>query len=149
MDDMVLALVALAMFPEGSGVRAWKCHNRDAMERLHERGYISDQKSKAKLVVMTEEGGRRPRCSHSTSAGRREVDTIPKPDSLRGPVHHPAANQNRTEIEQCTGCPRAVRTLSEASSMPSANHIICVTGSGLSLPPVGPHPALPRREQSR
>jgi hypothetical protein len=60
-DEMVLALLALTMFPEGPGVRAWKCHDWDAMERLHERGYISDPKSKAKSVVMTEEGGRRAR----------------------------------------------------------------------------------------
>jgi hypothetical protein len=32
---------------------------------------------------------------------RMTRDTIPKPDGLRGPVHHPAPNQNRTEIERC------------------------------------------------
>jgi hypothetical protein len=72
-DEMVLALLALTMFPEGPGVRAWKCHDWDAMERLHERGYISDPKSKAKSVVMTEEGGRRARLGQISSL---------QPDSL-------------------------------------------------------------------
>jgi hypothetical protein len=58
-DEMVLALLTLTMFPEGSRARAWKGHDWDALERLHERGYISDPKSKAKSVVMTEEGERR------------------------------------------------------------------------------------------
>jgi len=38
------------------GVRAWKSHSWDALDRLHEKGYISDPKSKAKSVVVTEEG---------------------------------------------------------------------------------------------
>lgn len=47
------------------------------MERLHERGYISDPQSKAKSVVMTEEGGGgRANCSLSTSAGRFRADII-------------------------------------------------------------------------
>lgn len=29
-DEMVLALLALTMFPEGPGVRAWKYHDWDA-----------------------------------------------------------------------------------------------------------------------
>ena len=33
----------------------------DALDRLHERGYISDPKTKAKPVVMSEEGERRAR----------------------------------------------------------------------------------------
>jgi len=31
------------------------------LDRLHERGYISDPKSKAKSVMLTEEGQRRAR----------------------------------------------------------------------------------------
>jgi Mn-dependent DtxR family transcriptional regulator len=40
-------------------VRAWKSHDWDVMDRLHAKGYISDPKSQAKSVVMTEEGERR------------------------------------------------------------------------------------------
>jgi hypothetical protein len=61
-DEMVLALLYLTMFREGrQGTRAWKSHDWDAMDRLHEKGYISDPKSKAKSVAMTAEGARRAR----------------------------------------------------------------------------------------
>lgn len=59
-DEMVLALLYLTMFDE-NGARAWKSHDWDALGRLHEKGYISDPKSKAKSVVMTEEGAQQAR----------------------------------------------------------------------------------------
>jgi hypothetical protein len=52
-DEMVLALLWLT--PAGDG-RAWKGHDWDALDRLHAKGYISDPKSKAKSVVLSEEG---------------------------------------------------------------------------------------------
>lgn len=55
-DEMVLALLWLTQAGEG---RAWKSHDWDAMDRLYEKGYIGDPKSKAKSVVMTEEGLRK------------------------------------------------------------------------------------------
>lgn len=58
-DEMVLALLSLTMFREGSGFRAWKGHDWDALDRLHEKGYISDPRSKAKSVVVTEQGAQR------------------------------------------------------------------------------------------
>jgi hypothetical protein len=61
-DEMVLALLYLTMFEEDQhGARAWKSHDWDAMDRLHQKWYISDPKSKAKSVVMTEEGAQRAR----------------------------------------------------------------------------------------
>ena len=60
-DEMVLALLSLSMFREGSGWRAWKGHDWDAMDRLHEKGYISDPRSKSKSVVLTEEGAKQAR----------------------------------------------------------------------------------------
>ena len=57
-DEMVLALLWLTLGDDG---RAWKGHDWDALERLHERGYISDPKSKAKSVVLSEAGERRAR----------------------------------------------------------------------------------------
>jgi hypothetical protein len=36
-------------------MRAWKTFDWDAMDRLHEKDLISDPKSKAKSVVLTEE----------------------------------------------------------------------------------------------
>jgi hypothetical protein len=57
-DDAVLALLSLGLH---DGVRAWKGFDWDAMDRLHERGYISDPRSKAKSVVFTDEGLERSR----------------------------------------------------------------------------------------
>jgi hypothetical protein len=52
-DDAVLALLYLGLH---DGARAWKGFDWDAMNRLHEQGYITDPKSKTKSVVFTEEG---------------------------------------------------------------------------------------------
>jgi Domain of unknown function (DUF6429) len=52
-DDAVLALLYLGLH---NGARAWKGFDWEAMNRLHERGYITDPRSKAKSVVFTEEG---------------------------------------------------------------------------------------------
>ena len=60
-EEMVLALLYLTTFKDGPGLRAWKGHDWDALDRLHERGYISDPKSKAKSVLLTEEGELRAR----------------------------------------------------------------------------------------
>jgi len=58
-DEMVLALLFLTMFTDRGEPRAWKGHDWDALNRLHEKGYISDPKSKAKSVAMTEQGAQR------------------------------------------------------------------------------------------
>ena len=52
-DEMVLALLWLTQWGDG---RAWKGHDWEAMDRLHAKGYISDPKSVAKSVVLSEEG---------------------------------------------------------------------------------------------
>ena len=57
-DEMVLALLYLTTFKDGPGLRAWKSHDWDVLDRLHENGYISNPASKAKSVVLTEEGGK-------------------------------------------------------------------------------------------
>jgi hypothetical protein len=58
-DDTVLALLFLTSFPDNGFTRAWKGHDWDAMNRLSEKGMISDPRSKSKSVVLTEEGVRR------------------------------------------------------------------------------------------
>ena len=55
-DEMVLALLYLTSFDEKFGIRAWKSHDWDALDRLYEKGYIGDPKSKAKSIVFSEEG---------------------------------------------------------------------------------------------
>ena len=58
-DEVVLALLSLTMFEDRPALRAWKGHDWDALDRLHKKGYISDPRSKAKSVLMTEEGAKR------------------------------------------------------------------------------------------
>lgn len=60
-DDYTLALLYLVTWErkKGLGARAWKGFDWETMNRLHEKGHISDPKGKAKSVVMTEEGLKR------------------------------------------------------------------------------------------
>jgi len=58
-DEMMLALLWLTMFDEDFGTRAWKGYNWEHLDRLYEKGYIGNPKSKAKSVIVTEEGKRR------------------------------------------------------------------------------------------
>ena len=53
-DEMVLALLYLTTHEQGT--RAWKGMDWEAMNRLHEKGYIGNPKSKAKSVRLTQEG---------------------------------------------------------------------------------------------
>jgi predicted transcriptional regulator len=55
-DEVVLALLYLNAFSDHYATRAWKSFDWDTMDRLYEKGYIDDPKSKAKSVILTEEG---------------------------------------------------------------------------------------------
>jgi len=65
----------LTVFDNKPGSRAGKGHDRDAMHRLHEKGYLPDPRSKAKSVVMAEEGkkSRSARESYSRSISLPEA----------------------------------------------------------------------------
>ena len=52
-DDTVLALLHLTLHDD---TRAWKGFDWDTMNRLHQKGFISDPVGKAKSVVLTDEG---------------------------------------------------------------------------------------------
>ena len=52
-DDCVLALLLLGRH---DGQRVWKSFDWAAMERLHEKGLISNPVGRAKSVVLTDEG---------------------------------------------------------------------------------------------
>jgi hypothetical protein len=52
-DQAVLGLLYLGLH---NGARAWKGFDWDAMNRLHEKGFITDPRGKAKSVVFTEQG---------------------------------------------------------------------------------------------
>ena len=58
-DEITLALLYLVMHGKSGEERAWKGFDWESMDRLHEKGFISDPRSKAKSVRMTSEGGRR------------------------------------------------------------------------------------------
>ena len=60
-EDTVLALLQLTLHDDGHATRAWKGHDWDVMDRLHEKGWILDPKGKSKSVVLTEEGLKRSR----------------------------------------------------------------------------------------
>jgi hypothetical protein len=52
-DEAVLALLYLTLH---DGVRAWKGHDWDALDRLYRKGMIGNPVGKAKSVVLTDEG---------------------------------------------------------------------------------------------
>ena len=58
-DEFTLALLYLTTFKDGTGFRAWKGHDWDVLNRLHASGYIDDPVSKAKSVMLTDEGAER------------------------------------------------------------------------------------------
>ncbi len=57
-DEYTLALLYLVSHDreEGLGARAWKGFDWDTMNRLHEKGLITNPVGKAKSVGMTEKG---------------------------------------------------------------------------------------------
>jgi Domain of unknown function (DUF6429) len=52
-DEAVLALLYLTLH---NGVRAWKGHDWDALNRLHEKRMIDNPRGKAKSVILTDAG---------------------------------------------------------------------------------------------
>ncbi|WP_048494333.1 DUF6429 family protein [Marinobacter subterrani] len=52
-DETVLALLYLTLH---DGARAWKSFDWDSMNRLHEKGFITDPVNQAKSVGLTEGG---------------------------------------------------------------------------------------------
>jgi hypothetical protein len=79
-DEYTLALLYLVAHErqEGLGARAWKGFDWETLNRLHEKGYISNPVGKGKSVGMTEEGFLRAKAlfeQHFT----KEAKTIPLP----------------------------------------------------------------------
>jgi hypothetical protein len=58
-DEMTLALMHLVSFGEEPAIRAWKGFDWDTLDRLCQKGYISDPKGKARSVCMSAEGAKR------------------------------------------------------------------------------------------
>ena len=54
-DEMTLALMWLVTQTDKFGSRAWKAFDWATLDRLHEKGLISDPKRKTKSVILSEE----------------------------------------------------------------------------------------------
>jgi len=54
-DQATLALMWLVTESDKYGSRAWKSFDWSTLDRLHEKGLISDPKRKAKSVVLSDE----------------------------------------------------------------------------------------------
>lgn len=57
-DKLAEAALAILSLTLHEGGRVWKGLDWDLMDLLHEKGWIVDPRSKAKSVVLTEEGER-------------------------------------------------------------------------------------------
>ena len=55
-DEFALALLYFNLFGYGKRVRPWKNFPWDALDSLHEKGFISDPATKAKSFWVTKEG---------------------------------------------------------------------------------------------
>jgi hypothetical protein len=56
LGEAALAILGLTAFRDHHVVRAWKGMDWDLLDVLYEKGWIADPKSKAKSVVLTDEG---------------------------------------------------------------------------------------------
>ena len=54
-DQATLALMWLVTEKDKYSYRAWKSFDRDTLNRLHEKGLISDPKRKTKSVALSDE----------------------------------------------------------------------------------------------
>jgi hypothetical protein len=54
-DQATLALMWLVTESDKYGSRVWKGFDWDTLDRLHEKGLISDPKQKSKSVALSEE----------------------------------------------------------------------------------------------
>lgn len=57
-DEMILALLYLTSSQDKYATRAWKGLDWQAMDRLHQKGYIGDPRGKSASVEVTPEGAK-------------------------------------------------------------------------------------------
>jgi hypothetical protein len=69
-DELTLAMLYLNVMMTGV---AWKGLDWDALDRLHTRGLISNPKSKAKSVRLTEEGAQLAEAMFNRHLGKTAV----------------------------------------------------------------------------
>jgi hypothetical protein len=97
-DDAVLALLWLTASGDQYGWRAWKGHDWGALDRLHQKGFISDPKSKSKSVVLTEEGVSESRRLFEELFGRGTAGARKKPKAAsKAKLRRPGEDSQREE----------------------------------------------------
>ncbi|ABE40658.1 hypothetical protein HUU61_08565 [Rhodopseudomonas palustris] len=69
-DDATLALLYLTLH---DGSRAWKGHDWDALDRLHDKRLIGNPRGNLKSLVFTDEGLRRARELFETMFGKKDA----------------------------------------------------------------------------
>lgn len=82
-DDTVLALLHLTSFEKHGITRAWKGHDWEALDRLHEKGMVTDPRNKAKSLVLSDEGAKRARALFETQFGMSGRSTPLRTDIRR------------------------------------------------------------------
>jgi hypothetical protein len=60
-NDMVLALLQLTSTTDRYGTRAWKGLDAQTLDRLHQKGWISDPRAKSPTLELSIEGAKRSR----------------------------------------------------------------------------------------
>jgi hypothetical protein len=106
-DEFTLALLYLVTHErhEGFGARAWKGVDWDTLNRLHEKGYLSNPVGKAKSVGMSEEGFLRAKELFERHFIRKaSVTTLPKftPEAMKRWDHIPPSD--KTELLNNVWC---------------------------------------------
>lgn len=73
-DEMTLALLYLVATERqgGLGARAWKGFDGNTINRLHEKGWIKDPKSKEMTLYVTEEGFKKSKQLFLKHFGQKE-----------------------------------------------------------------------------
>lgn len=90
-DDIVLALLWANSFKEPGGLRAWKSLDWDALDRLHQRGLISNPRSRAHSVTLSDEAFERGRNLFEHWFGRAATGEPAGKPAARAQALHSAA----------------------------------------------------------
>lgn len=102
-DDTALALMHLTTSIDRSGTaRAWKGHDWDVLNRMFERGWVSDPQTKARSVVVAEAAVRRSR-----ELFERLFGTTDEPQHKPTRIAEASGGQDAPRCE--CGCGTAVR----------------------------------------
>jgi hypothetical protein len=123
LEQLTLVLLCHTAFEERGDLRSWKGYDWGVMNRLHERGLITDPVGKTRSVFLTDEGRRQA----EVLAGEYLGPTEARPSSA-GPVCEcgcgeprpnggfvPGHDQKlRAQLESRVGGLRALRDLVEA-----------------------------------